>query len=44
MVCLQGEETQEEKHKNQYLSLYPQNVHRIYVGEAKNAIPLNPSI
>jgi len=22
MVCLQGEETQEEKHKNQYLLLY----------------------
>lgn len=43
MVCLQEKESQEEKHKSQYLSLYPQNVHRIYVDEAKKAIPLNPS-
>lgn len=44
MVCLQGEETEEEKNKNQYLSLYPQNVHWIHVDKAKKAIPLNPSI
>lgn len=43
MVCLQGEEKEEEKHKTQYLLLNPQNVHQIYAYKTKKAVPQNPS-
>lgn len=43
-VYLQEDEIQEEKHKKQYLPLYPQNVDQFYVQKAKKTTSPNPSI